>query len=126
MPTHNNASCSANADPGPVGIVGTPEDASSGHFLPGGDEVAAAFSGTARSREYAHGDQCSCLLLALAVRAGRDAVSFSYCRNVLQKHWEVRCNHGGCGAAPEPVSPAERWANTGHPDAVKAILIRES
>lgn len=125
MPRHNDASCSPNAARGPVGIVGAPEDASSVH-LPGGDEFASASSGTARNREYAHGDQCSCLLLALAVRAGRDAVSFSYCRSVLQKHWQVHCNHGVCHAEREPVSPAERWINTGHPDSVKAILIRES
>jgi hypothetical protein len=22
-----------------------------------------------------------------------------YCRQVLQKHWRLRCNHGGCPAA---------------------------
>lgn len=126
MPRRNDASCGANADSGPVGIAGATEDASSLHCLPGGDAAASASGGTVRVGEYAHGGRCSCLLLALAVRAGRDAVSFSYCRNVLQKHWEMHCDHGACRAAPMPVPPAERWAGTGHPDAVKAILIHEA
>lgn len=42
----------------------------------------------------AHGDRCDCMLLARAVGAGPAAVDLNYCRQVLQKHWRVKCNHG--------------------------------
>lgn len=47
-----------------------------------------------------HGDQCQCLLLASAVGAPPSAVDLIYCRNVLQKHWRLACNHGRKAAAP--------------------------
>ena len=54
-----------------------------------------------------HGDMCDCMLLALAVGAPPSSVDFAYCRNVLQKHWSVTCNHGCRGHAPRatPVLP---------------------
>lgn len=42
----------------------------------------------------AHGNVCSCQLLSLAVTGKLDGCDYEYCRNVLQRHWKVRCNHG--------------------------------
>ena len=67
-----------------------------------------------------HGDLCDCLLLARAVGAGPAAVDRNYCRQVLQKHWRVACNHGvrvpGPKRTPElpPRDPA---------DPLQAILV---
>lgn len=55
-------------------------------------------------RDVEHGDQCSCMLLAKAIGAPADTVDYYYCRQVLQKHWRVRCNHGGCPAVV-PITP---------------------
>ena len=46
-----------------------------------------------------HGDHCDCLLLARAVGAAPETIDFNYCRQVLQKHWGMRCNHGMHGCA---------------------------
>lgn len=60
-----------------------------------------------------HGDRCDCMLLARAVGAGPTAVDFHYCRQVLQKHWRVKCNHGTRVPSPKrtrelpPRDPAE-------------------
>ena len=51
-------------------------------------------------RDCEHGDRCDCMLLARAVGVGPDAIDLSYCRQVLQKHWALRCNHGN--RAPPP------------------------
>lgn len=67
-----------------------------------------------------HGDSCDCVTLARAMGNGPETVDFMYCRQVLQKHWGVRCNHGG--RVPEKrLSPQlpERDAN----DPVQAILV---
>ena len=50
-------------------------------------------------RDVEHGDECGCMLLAQAIGVPVDTVDFNYCRQVLQKHWRVRCNHGGCPPA---------------------------
>lgn len=55
-------------------------------------------------RDVEHGDECACMLLTQAIGAPADTVDYHYCRQVLQKHWRVRCNHGGCPAAA-PVTP---------------------
>lgn len=55
-------------------------------------------------RDIQHGDSCDCVLLARAVGAAPDAIDLAYCRNVLQKHWRLSCNHG-CGACAAPVTP---------------------
>ena len=51
-----------------------------------------------------HGDHCDCVVLARAVGAPASSVDYCYCRNVLQKHWRLSCNHG-CGHAPAAVTP---------------------
>ena len=55
-------------------------------------------------RDVDHGDRCDCMLLANAVGASAGCVDFSYCQNVLQKHWRLRCNHG-CRMPAAPVTP---------------------
>lgn len=51
-----------------------------------------------------HGDHCDCLALARAVGAPSSSIDYCYCRNVLQKHWRLSCNHG-CGSHPEAATP---------------------
>jgi len=79
-----------------------------------------------RRTEHDHGAQCGCLILAAAVGGGREAVSFSYCVTVLQKHWQLQCNHGEHCATRTTGFPASRWHEAGSLDGVKAILVRES
>ena len=57
-----------------------------------------------RWRDVEHGDLCSCRILAQAVGAPPSAVDFAYCHQVLQRHWRLRCNHGGREPAP-PATP---------------------
>lgn len=76
--------------------------------------------------EHDHGSLCGCLLLAAAVGGGREAVDFTYCINVLQKHWQLECNHGERCAMPATGSRADRWQGSGSLDGVKAILVREA
>ena len=71
-------------------------------------------------RDVQHGDECSCTLLAKAIGAPADTVDQYYCRQVLQKHWRVRCNHGGCPAAPL-VTPA--LPNLDLHDPVQAMIL---
>ena len=51
-------------------------------------------------RDVDHGDMCDCMLLARAVGGSTSCVDFGYCQNVLQKHWRLKCNHGGRRPAP--------------------------
>lgn len=51
-----------------------------------------------------HGDMCDCMLLARAVGTSPSSTDLSYCQNVLQKHWRLRCNHG-CRLPGAPVTP---------------------
>ena len=69
--------------------------------------------------EHDHGDQCDCRLLASAVGADPSKLDFTYCRLVLQKRWEVRCNHGGISTAR---ATPELPSHDPH-DPVHAILI---
>jgi hypothetical protein len=46
-------------------------------------------------RDVDHGEMCDCMLLARAIGAPSSCIDYSYCRNVLQRHWNVTCNHGG-------------------------------
>lgn len=40
-----------------------------------------------------HGSHCSCRALARAMGIPESSIDFNYCRNVLQKHWRVNCDH---------------------------------
>ncbi len=46
----------------------------------------------------AHGSICDCSLLALAIGVAPGGISFSYCRNVLQRRWTMCCKHGDTSA----------------------------
>lgn len=67
-----------------------------------------------------HGDRCECLLLAQAVGAPASSVDRAYCRNVLQKHWRLACNHG-CVAPAARATPQLPPCDTRDP--VQALLI---
>lgn len=71
-------------------------------------------------RDVDHGEFCDCMLLAKAVGAEPMSVDFAYCHNVLQKHWRLRCNHGGRAAMPRLTPTLPRL--DAH-DAVQAILL---
>lgn len=70
-----------------------------------------------------HGDECGCMLLAQAVGAPADTVDFNYCRQVLQKHWRLRCNHGGHSPGA-PVTP--QLPHLDPHDPVQAALLANS
>jgi hypothetical protein len=70
-----------------------------------------------------HGDRCVCKMLALAVGLNPKALSYNYCRSVLQRRWVVECNHG-CLTTDHPAADSEaKWHDVGQVDSVKAILI---
>ena len=70
-----------------------------------------------------HGPQCDCLLLSAATQSCADAVTFSYCRHVLQKRYSMTCMHGHIAPRQGAVKAPEKWHDLGAIDAVKAILL---
>lgn len=73
-----------------------------------------------------HGAHCDCLLLAAATQARPSAVTFSYCRRVLQQRYAMTCRHGEAGPPAEVPGAAARWADRFGMDPVKAILLKNS
>lgn len=49
-----------------------------------------------------HGSRCSCRAFARALGLAESAIDFNYCRNVLQKHWGMSCDHLPAVATPRP------------------------
>lgn len=74
-------------------------------------------------QRFKHGARCDCLLLAKATQGGPDAVTFSYCHNVLQKRYVMTCRHGEASPLVDVSKASERWQDLGEIDAVKAILV---
>lgn len=72
-------------------------------------------------RDVDHGDRCDCMLLAAAVGAPPSATDLLYCRQVLQKHWRISCNHG-CRLRGQPVTPKLPRQLDPH-DPVHAVLL---
>ena len=71
----------------------------------------------------AHGDRCSCRILASAIGCAHKSIRLGFCMSLLRKRWEMTCNHGCRG--PQVVNPVpERWHGLGPIDAVKAVLIK--
>ena len=77
-------------------------------------------------QRFKHGARCDCLLLAKATHGGSDAVTFSYCVNVLQKRYVMSCRHGEAGPPAEVTKASARWQGPREIDAVKAILVTNS
>lgn len=73
-----------------------------------------------------HGARCDCLLLAAATQGGAGAVTFSFCRHVLQKRYTMTCRHGERRPAAPIRKASEKWHDFGEVDAVKAILMTNS
>lgn len=69
-----------------------------------------------------HGPRCDCVFLCAATRGGADAVTFSYCRHILQKRYAMTCMHGELRHRPQAMV-RETWHDLGEIDAVKAILL---
>lgn len=70
-----------------------------------------------------HGNRCSCRVLADLVGCNPGTIRFSYCLDVLGKHWLMECNHACHDEFVEPVR-SEKWRDIGPIDPIKAILIR--
>lgn len=70
-----------------------------------------------------HGARCDCLLLAAATQGGGDAITFSFCRYVLQKRYVMTCRHGEREPIAAIKKAGEKWHEFGEIDAVKAILV---
>lgn len=70
-----------------------------------------------------HGTRCECLLLAAATHARPDAITFSYCRDVLQRRYLMTCRHGEVEPCSGGESASGKWHDFGEMDAVKAILV---
>jgi hypothetical protein len=75
------------------------------------------------SRPAGHGPRCDCLLLSAATQGCADAVTFSYCRHVLQKRYSMTCMHGDMEPRQATAKMPEKWHDLGEIDAVKAILL---
>ncbi len=41
----------------------------------------------------AHGEHCSCRLLAYATGASDASIDYRFCRRVLQSRWDMHCDH---------------------------------
>jgi hypothetical protein len=78
----------------------------------------------ARHVDVPHGTHCDCVLLAAAVRLEPRAISYEFCRNMLQRRWSMTCKHGEVkGAAPATLL-AEKWRDKGDMNPVLAILVK--
>ncbi len=80
-------------------------------------------SAASASQRVGHGPRCDCLLLCAATQGGVDAVTFSYCRHVLQKRYSMTCMHGDMAPRQGTAKVPEKWHDLGEIDAVKAILL---
>lgn len=52
--------------------------------------------------ECCHGYKCSCQVLSMAATGRPDTCRYAYYKNVLQRHWEMHCNHGQLPSLEEP------------------------
>ncbi len=52
--------------------------------------------------ESPHGDRCSCRILSMAVTGTQNACHYAYCKNVVQRRWDMHCNHGQLPSLEEP------------------------
>lgn len=86
----------------------------------------ASVAGTACADAYQradHGAHCDCLMLCAAARTSSAAVSYSYCRNVLQRRYIMTCEHGPRVPIAEPIGAVEPWHGFDKLDAVQAMLL---
>jgi hypothetical protein len=70
-----------------------------------------------------HGTECECVALAAALGLEPGAISFYYCRNMLQRRWSMRCKHGELDLTSGPPPAGERWKDKGQMTPVLAILV---
>jgi len=74
--------------------------------------------------EERHGPGCECLKLLALVGGDRRSMRYGFCVHVLQKHWQLTCQHGELESTPTAVRAVDRWHDLGTIDAVKAILLK--
>lgn len=70
-----------------------------------------------------HGDRCGCQSLSMAVTGRADACRYDYCRNVLQRRWNMQCNHGQLSTSIE--KPPVYDPVVMHEDNTLALLKKE-
>lgn len=75
------------------------------------------------ARRIEHGAECDCNVLAQTLGLEGRAISYEYCRRVLQKRWRMTCHHGVPRAQEGRAACGDRWRELGPIDPVKAILI---
>ncbi|CAG0978260.1 hypothetical protein GEOBC_01664 [Geobacteraceae bacterium] len=80
----------------------------------------------ARHRTVLHGTRCGCSLLAAALGLRPDAISFYYCRNVLQRRWTMTCMHGVVESIDEPMDLTGKWKDEAEMNPVLAILLKNA
>jgi hypothetical protein len=68
-----------------------------------------------------HGQECECMALAAAMGLDERAISFTFCRMLLQHHWSMRCRHGSASEAVELTPSSQRW--TQHPPMTPVLAI---
>ncbi len=90
---------------------------------PGLHDCAAPAAWSADGWERRHGSHCACRLLAAAAHAKSSAVDYHFCHEVLQKRWQMTCDHIP-ERREERVTP-EFPAHDLH-DPVQAVLIANS
>jgi hypothetical protein len=73
-----------------------------------------------------HGTRCECVALAAALGLPPGAISFYYCRNMLQRRWAMTCKHGQVEEAGEQPSAYEKWKDKGDMNPVLAILVENT
>jgi hypothetical protein len=73
-----------------------------------------------------HGTHCDCVALAAALGLPAGAISFYYCRTMLQRRWSMTCKHGEVESASEPAIPYAKWKNKGDMNPVLAILVKNA
>jgi hypothetical protein len=66
------------------------------------------------------------MLLAAATQASPDAITFSYCRDILQRRYAMTCRHGEGKPSDEKAARSEQRVGYGRMDAVKAIVLRNA
>lgn len=73
-----------------------------------------------------HGTHYECVALAAALGLPSGAISFDYCRNILQHRWSMTCMHGVVEETDDPPRAYEKWKNKGEMNPILAILVENA
>lgn len=90
------------------------------------DDTTTTTAGPCTAALAAHGAQRECMALAAAMRMDRSAISFTFCRTMLQRHWAMRCQHGGWAESVDLIPSDQRWRQHDEITPVLAILLENA